>query len=143
MSVKKIISSLGQEESANGTINISSRFINSSISVGYQFSSRKKTTCLQLLANMNYAFGLGEYHQKGEVRKSVTNEDIVVDTKGIKIPSDFRPGLLINFQKNRLVYSVGYWRGIKNYLTNPNGTNFEVYSNLFKAGIYYEIGKLL
>jgi hypothetical protein len=132
--------SISGNDPTKGTINYHSHFINANLKAGYQLTLRKKIT-IDLLAEINTAFGLGSLYEVGSVINQSNNEKIYVENDRNKLPIDIRPGIEMRLKKQKWGCIFSYCIGTTNYYKKYNGGNFEAYARVARIGISYLLSK--
>ncbi|MBC7874657.1 MAG: outer membrane beta-barrel protein [Ferruginibacter sp.] len=126
---------------AEGSVRLTSKFINIRPAAGYRFQVNKKLA-IDVTGNLDLAFCISPHHEKGSATISGSGGNTVTtDIDRDKTGLDFRTGLQTRINYRRYSLLAGYWVGQTNYYKDYIGGNAEAYSRLFRAGISYRLTK--
>jgi len=133
------VEGIGGSYKVAGKIAVNSKFINLSPTAGYRFLLSSKLT-LDIMAGINVAVGLGNFHETGSVTTSTDNV-ITVDKETAEVPTDLRLGGQTRLSYKNFSLIACYWAGQTNYYKGYIGGSPESYSNLFRLGLSYRLNK--
>ena len=137
VSVTAIVGDFGYPTPANGQGFLQNQYLNLNPFVGKRFG--KEQLCLDVTIGFDAAIGLASL----EVGK-LSESSIFSRTTGLRRPIpdlDFRPRLTITGYYRAFGLSMGYSHGLSNYAAKQLSNDATVFSQFWRVGIAYRLGR--